>query len=559
MTTPLDRASSAPLPIDMTAGTRLRRFWQALQTPAGQRRLAWTLVLALVFIDSVLVCQHSIARYQTYHADAFDLGNMNQAVWNTLHGHPFRFTNRGLDWFGPPIRLGIHVEPILLLIAPFYLIHDGPETLIVIQNVAMALGAIPLFLLSLRRLPGLPLLGVAFAASYLLAPEFLGAALWDFHSVALATPLLILAIWALDAERYRTFAVAAILAALTKEDVALSLALLGVLIIVWRRRPALGMAVTLLSIAYALFCFVIVLPHFNGGMSGGNNFWYRYSWLGGSAGAALKNILANPLLPLTILDANRFGYLGMLLRTGGGLGIFMPALWLCALPELAVNILSAHIEQYSGFFQYNAVILAYVMPASIYGVAALLVARQRVERGEPSPRPARPAETTLRARTVALARLFVWGWRWLLEHIPVTSRWIPPLVVIWLLVTGWWNLTATAGGMIGSFWHAGDKPIPYQTEVNALLDRVPQSATVAATDSLNPRLSSRYTIYLMPDPQSYLAEYVAVDIPNAISVSRADDERMLGIMLQSGHYEIVGRAGDVVLLRLTGAPVAPAG
>lgn len=559
MTTPLERTPPASSPTGVTAGTRFWRFWQALQTPEGQRRLAWTLVLLLVVVDSILVCQHSIARYQTYHADAFDLGNMNQAVWNTLHGHPFRFTNRGLDWFGPPIRLGIHVEPILLLIAPFYLIHDGPETLIVIQNVALALGAIPLFLLSLRRLPGLPLLGVAFAASYLLAPEFLGAALWDFHSVALATPLLILAIWALDAEHYRTFAVAAILAALTKEDVALSLALLGLLIIVWRKRPALGLIVALLSIAYAIFCFAVVLPHFNGGISGGNNFWYRYSWLGGSAGAALKNILANPLLPLTILDADRFGYLAMLLRTGGGLGVFMPALWLCALPELAVNILSAHVEQYSGFFQYNAVILAYVMPASIYGVAALLAARQRVERGEPSPRPERPAETTFRARVVALARVVVWGWRWLLERIPVSSRWVPPLVVFWLLVTGWWNLTTTAGGMIGSFWRAGDHPIPHQTEVNALLDRVPQSASVATTDSLNPRLSSRYTIYLMPDPQSYLAEYVAVDIPNAISVSRADDERMLGIMLHSGHYEIIGRAGDVMLLRLTGAPVAPAG
>ncbi len=110
-------------------------------------------------------------------------------------------------------------------------------------------------MLSLRRLPGLPLLGVAFAASYLLAPEFLGAALWDFHSVALATPLLILAIWALDAGRYRIFVVAAILAALTKEDVALSLALLGVLIIFWYKRPRLGLAVTLLSIAYAALCF----------------------------------------------------------------------------------------------------------------------------------------------------------------------------------------------------------------------------------------------------------------------------------------------------------------
>ena len=559
MTTPLERASSAPASGRALADEWLRQVWNALRSPEGQLRLAWALVLLLVVIDSILVCQHSIARYQTYHADAFDLGNMNQAVWNTLHGHPFRFTNRGLDWFGPPIRLGIHVEPILLLLAPLYLLHDGPETLIVVQNVALALGAIPLLLLSLRRLPTLPLLGVACAASYLLAPEFLGAALWDFHSVALATPLLILALWALDADHDRIFAVAAVLAALTKEDVALSLALLGLLIIVWRRRPVFGLIVMLLSIAYAAFCFGVVLPHFNGGISGGNNFWYRYSWLGGSAGAAIKNILANPLLPFSILDADRFGYLAMLLRTGGGLGIFMPALWLCALPELAVNILSNHVEQYSGFFQYNAVILAYVLPASIYGVAALLAARQRVERGESSPRPERLATNTLRARIVALARLFVWGWRRLLERIPVPSRWIPPLVILWLLVTGWWNLTTTAGGMIGSFWHAGDYPIPRQAEINALLDRIPQSASVASTDSLNPRLSSRYTIYLMPDPQSYLAQYVAVDIPNAISISRAEDQRMLDRMLQSGRYEMVGRVGDVLLLHLVGPPLAPTG
>jgi hypothetical protein len=63
----------------------------------------------------------------------------------------------------------------------------------------------------------------------------------------------------------------------------------------------------------------------------------------------------------------------------------------------------------------------------------------------------------------------------------------------------------------------------------------------------------------MPDPQSYLAEYVAVDIPDAISVSRADDERMLSIMLQSGHYQVVGRAGDVTLLQRVGTPVAPIG
>ena len=97
MTTPLERASSAPASGRALADEWLRQVWNALRSPEGQLRLAWALVLLLVVIDSILVCQHSIARYQTYHADAFDLGNMNQAVWNTLHGHPFRFTNRGLE------------------------------------------------------------------------------------------------------------------------------------------------------------------------------------------------------------------------------------------------------------------------------------------------------------------------------------------------------------------------------------------------------------------------------------------------------------------------------
>jgi hypothetical protein len=237
----------------------------------------------------------------------------------------------------------------------------------------------------------------------------------------------------------------------------------------------------------------------------------------------------------------------------------MPLLWLCALPEVAVNVLSAHKEQYSGFFQYNAVILAYVLPAAVYGVAALYSARLRVERGERSARPMWPEGKALRTRLVASAHVAVWGWRWLLEHIRVSSRWIAPIVVIWLLITGWWNITTTAGGMIGSFWHAGDHQLPHQAAVDALLDRVPQAATVAATDSLDPRLSSRYTIYLMPDPQSYLADYVAVDISNAIPISRADDQHMLDIMLQSGHYVTVGRAGNVLLLHRVGASPAPAG
>jgi uncharacterized membrane protein len=552
---PSARANSL-LPSTSDLKARARILWQALQTSEGQRRLAWTLTILAVVLDILIVGQHTIARYENYHADAFDLGNMNQAVWNTLHGDPFRFTNRGLDWNGPPTRLALHVEPILLLIAPFYLIHDGPETLIVIQVVAMALGAIPLLRLGLRHLPRIPLLAAGLVVAYLLTPEYLGAVLWDFHTVALATPLLLLALWALDAKHIVWFAVAAVLAALTKEDVALSLVLLGGLLAL-RGRWRLGLIVAALSAAYMALCFFVILPHFGGNATNsGNNFWYRYSWLGGSADAALHNIARNPLLPLSILDGARLGYLASLLRTAGGLGLLSPLLLICALPELAVNILSVHQEQYSGFFHYNAVILAYSMAAAVYGVAALYQARMRVEQGETLPSVG-PAPHVLSARLQWLVRYVQAAWQRLLARIPIPSRWIVPIALAWLLVTGWWNLSASGGGRIQGFWASGEHPNPQVASINALLDRIPQSATVAATDSLDPRLSSRRTIYLLPDQQSYQAEYVAADIPNAISISRDADQRMLERMLASGRYTAVGRTGDVVVLHRTGPPLAP--
>ena len=64
---------------------------------------------------------------------------------------------------------------------------------------------------------------------YLLSPPGQWAAMADFHSVALAAPLLMLAIDALDAGRPRLFLLAGLLAAMTKEEVGLVVAGLGLL------------------------------------------------------------------------------------------------------------------------------------------------------------------------------------------------------------------------------------------------------------------------------------------------------------------------------------------
>ncbi len=539
------------------------------------RRIAWALVWLMVTIFIALVGYHVLYRHWEYHTDAFDLGNMDQAVWNTLHGHPFRFTNRGNDDFGPPTRLSIHVEPIILPLALLYLIHAGPETLLVTQTVALALGAIPLFALSLRRLPTAPFVGVALAAGYLLSPLLLGVALWDFHPVALATPLLIAAVLALDARRYGWFLSAAILAMATKEDIGLSVAILALLLAIARpERRRFGLLVALGALVWVAICFKLILPHYNVGVPGGNNYWYRYAWLGATPTQAIINLFTKPWILLGYLFApGRLGYLAIMLRTAGGLGLLAPLALLAAAPDLAVNLLSSHSEQYSGFFQYNAAIIPYLLTAAVYGAATLVHARQRREKaGHPA---------SLCASFGALRTALAHGWRggarglgiagaeagaaigdiWnaALEWLPIPTRWLPAALIVWVIGFSLWNITTV--GRIPPFWAAGNPPSPSQASkmqrVDALLAHIPVDASVCATDTLNPHVSDRYTLYLAPDPQCYQANYVTMDLPNAIGDVRPADAVMLQRMEASGHYEVVGQVGQVILLRRLGAPLAP--
>src|SRR6266700_5908490 len=123
-----------------------------------QLRLAWILLAVITCVYIVWMSYETILRYDTFKATAFDLGNMDQAIWNTIHGRPFQFTNQGADWYGPPTRLGFHFEPILLPISLLYLFHADPRVLLVFQTLVLATGAVPVFLLTRKSLPDWPLL-----------------------------------------------------------------------------------------------------------------------------------------------------------------------------------------------------------------------------------------------------------------------------------------------------------------------------------------------------------------------------------------------------------------
>src|SRR5260370_3819739 len=128
----------------------------------------------MMVVYTLDMSREAILRYDTFKATAFDLGNMYQVLWNTIHGRLFQFTNQAIDWYGPPTRLAVHFEPIILPLSLLYVFLADPRILLVFQTLALASGALPVFLLTRRYLREWPILAALMAMSYLLSPALPG-------------------------------------------------------------------------------------------------------------------------------------------------------------------------------------------------------------------------------------------------------------------------------------------------------------------------------------------------------------------------------------------------
>jgi uncharacterized membrane protein len=403
----------------------------------------------------------SVLRHSAFATGRFDLGNMVQAVWSTAHGHPLRMT----DLHGDQIsRLAAHVDPILVLFAPLWWIWPSPDLLLVVQAVAVGLGAVPVFLLARKHL-GSSRAGLGFALAYLLYPATGWLTLNEFHPVALATPLLLAAFWFLDEGRLLPFALLAVTAAACKEEIALVVAGFGVWYALARGRWLAGTVIAAAGVAWAAVAIGVVIPHYNAGAE--SDFYGRYSEVGGSAGGILKTAFTHPLRILGAAFSWRdVHYLLQLLTPLAGLSLLAPVVLAAALPELAINLLSATTTQTSIHFHYTAGLIPPLMIAAIFGAA-------RFPR-----RPVALAAVVVLAALVGNYRLGpIPGWR----HVP--------------------------GGQ--QFQSRLARVTDHDRIAERALDRIPAGAVVSATNTLGAHLSARRRVLSFPFVED--ATWIAAD------------------------------------------------
>ena len=403
----------------------------------------------------------SVLRHRAFATGRFDLGNMVQAVWWTAHGHPLRMTNLHGDQIS---RLAAHVDPLLAVFGPLWWIWPSPDLMLVVQALAIAAGAFPVYWLARKHLRSARA-GLGFALAYLLYPATGWLTLNEFHPVALATPLLLFAFWFLDNDRLLPFALCAVAAAASKEEIGLVVAGFGLWYALARRRTAAGLVIAALGFAWSAIAIGVVIPHFH--TAGESDFYGRYSEVGGSAAGIVKTAFTHPgRIAHAAFSSRDLHYLLTLVAPLAGLCLLAPLVLIAALPELAINLLSATPTQTSIHFHYTAGLIPPLVIAAVLGA-------KRLSRG------------TLAVAMVAVTAALVGNY--LLGPIP-----------------GWRHVPG------GSTYQATAARVTDHDRITArALTLIPKSAVVSATNTLGAHLSARRRILSFPYVQD--ATWIAAD------------------------------------------------
>lgn len=318
------------------------------------------IILYVMVISYILIFSHiSINRIDNYDGmSAFDLAIPDQGIWLMSNLKDPFVTVRGLHLFGD------HTPYIYILFVPLYWIFNSIKVLAAIQTIAIAVGAIGIYLVAEKTLKDKysPLIC---AALYLLQPatNFLNTDL--LFSDAFATPLLIFAYYFMITQRYSLSFGSSFLALMCKEDVAVTvLAFAAYAFITKHRRFAIALGVT--AMAFFAINMSVMLPHFNGFGYFRNLYGYNaMGKLGPNPQTALIKIANDPRLPYDILatEDNKNYLLNML-----GPLAFLPLLSLSAImfaPQLIINIMSGYYYTHYIAYHYTAYVIPFMMIAFI--------------------------------------------------------------------------------------------------------------------------------------------------------------------------------------------------
>jgi uncharacterized membrane protein len=237
--------------------------------------------------------------------------------------------------------LGVHAQLIWFIVYPFYLIWPSYQWLLILSDVALALAAVPLYLLSRRFFnPGVSLL---IAAVFLFNRIILAQpAVGDLSEERFLPMLLLSAFYFWQTKKYKRYLLFTFLMLLVREDTGLVLVMFGLVSALNRRSLKWTMVPIIAGLSWVGTMMLWLIPHMNPTGSATKPV-VLYSSLGENSREILKTIIFKPwvVIRTAFSSVSRFGVMYGLWQSFAFGAPLISASVLIALPATAESFLAS--------------------------------------------------------------------------------------------------------------------------------------------------------------------------------------------------------------------------
>ena len=334
---------------------KIRSKAKILFSKLSENRLAW--IIIAFFTIAYLVFE--LVSYHNFRFPVLDLGLYNRHFWGMSN---FDFGANPLKGYN---LLGDHSHFVLLLLVPFYAIFRDPQTLLVIQTLAITLSGYPIYLIAKKYFVD-KTVAALWLLPYFFFLGFSSALDYPFHVSPLAVLPMAWAFYYLIEKNYKPLFVSLALLLFIKEDMPLVVIMFALYMIFFYRRYLWGTITLLLSGIYFVFVTKYWLPHIS-------QIVYYYSdagELGANWNEVFLNAVKNPALLIHNLFLPSIKYQSMiyLLASFGGFSLAAPEIIIFLSPIWLGRFLNTQPWRWTLTQHYSANQAPILIVAAIIGV-----------------------------------------------------------------------------------------------------------------------------------------------------------------------------------------------
>lgn len=516
------------------------------------------ILVGFMAVNLLVALRLNVFRYNNFDFGKFDQGNMTQMVWNTLRGRVMYLT----DYFGSNVpRWSMsHVDPILLLFVPVFAIFPHPMTLAYAQLVLVILSALLIFEIARTELKS-KLAACLFSFAYLLYPSmgFINGTM-GFHGVTAAVPFFLGAFYLFErmykennfsTKKIVLFWVLLVITMAGKEQVPLYIIMWGLFILLFRtnagegvalkfkltkewlnsflkiKSARIGLSMVVVGIVWFSIAFFVIIPKYaplrtesykkfvesinvtfvsNSDVTLPNYFLSRYGEFGSTYKEVVINMLLNHRKAIKVfLSGDRIENLNRTFAPVSYLPLANPFMLLISAPDFAINYMTTSEGLGTEDIENHRIsmIIPILFVSSIYAVSFLASLFKEIF---PKYKGANMVVIAVLSGSVLFSCLKTSS-----DYNNPMYLWFNQAIKKRVFAKYDQELIKNSDLKIGTVVKLPDLDVKDYACAKAIVEMIPDGASVSGPDNLGTQLSMRETYAIYPSLWNS-ADYVIVDV-----------------------------------------------